>query len=194
MISDEEIRAAAQELQELAEAKTGLLRFGVSGYSMLPLMREGDVVVAKRVAIDTLRPGDIVVWKRESSLVIHRLLQLSGMPAQSKYLRIKGDNMPLSDEPVPPAAIEARVSYVVRRGKRICFESRGARFAGRAFSWLSRTEEWLYLFLVRTLEGGLLRGKATKEFSWKLGRGVRAPKYLLILIYLSIVSRAERAC
>jgi hypothetical protein len=82
---------------------------------MLPVLREGDEVVARRMdlgAVDELGLGDLLVVDLPGAgLVVHRFLLRRG-----GELRTRGDGSGVMDPPVPVKDVLARVEEV-RRGE-----------------------------------------------------------------------------
>ena len=110
-------------------------RLQVTGHSMAPLLRPGDQVIAERVEGEALRRGDLVVIRRDSALVTHRLIS----PDQGEGWYTKGDNSLSPDPLVPAAAILGRVVAVEGERGRLDFcEPRWAalnRGLGRLGRW-----------------------------------------------------------
>ncbi len=64
----------------------------VEGYSMFPLLREGDIVFAYKPDPSDLHVGDIVIYRGvNSELVIHRIVDIRDVNG-IKYYVTKGDN------------------------------------------------------------------------------------------------------
>jgi len=71
--------------------------FLVTGSSMLPAYRTGDVVLGIATYIAGYSVGDVVVWYATYTHgVIHRVINIT-----DRYVVTKGDNNPLPDPPVP---------------------------------------------------------------------------------------------
>ncbi len=69
----------------------------VSGTSMLPLFREGDIVLLYKPSPDGIRVGDVVVYKRcGGGYIIHRVIDVVKV-GDRYYYRTKGDNNPYDD-------------------------------------------------------------------------------------------------
>ena len=107
---------------ELATAvlrASGRLRLRVNGWSMLPTMMPGDVLMIERVGGDSICMGDIVLFHRDRRLFVHRLVSSS----EDGRIVTRGDAMPRPDSP-PVAASEllGKVSLIVRSGH--CVEPR----------------------------------------------------------------------
>lgn len=68
----------------------------VQGYSMLPLLQSGDVVVV--VPANDLAPGDVIVFRNDlDELVIHRVVAIVECEGLTLYLT-KGDNNRFLDQ------------------------------------------------------------------------------------------------
>ena len=104
---------------ELASAvlrASGRLRLRVNGWSMLPTMIPGDVLLIDRVAGNSLCSGDIVLFGRNRRLFVHRLVSTSG----DGRIVTRGDAMPRPDSPsVAASELLGKVSLIVREGRRI---------------------------------------------------------------------------
>lgn len=92
----------------------------VDGYSMLPTLEGGDLVVIQGVPISDVHVGDIIVYNGHcSSLgesVVHRVVQI----AAGGGLITKGDNNPGTDQssgialsPITANCLEGKVVFVI---------------------------------------------------------------------------------
>jgi len=70
----------------------------VKGRSMLPLLREGDIVFIVRCKPDEIKTGDVIVYKSkiESKLIIHRVISVVYSNEEYYYIT-KGDNNAIID-------------------------------------------------------------------------------------------------
>jgi signal peptidase len=94
-----------------------LLRVKVTGHSMSPFIRGGEVVVIKNLPFEEMRTGDIVLFKnRRGDLVLHRLVRKRGLERDGT-IQTRGDSMPMLDEPVRDADVLGRVVSVERGGR-----------------------------------------------------------------------------
>ena len=85
--------------------------FLVTGESMRPTLRQGDLVLGAPVCAALLKRGDIVVFTDgEGRRVIHRVVG-------TRPLRTQGDNRLAPDPPVPPSSSLWRVTHL-RQGER----------------------------------------------------------------------------
>ena len=119
----------------LAEASSQeCLSLHVSGHSMAPLLRPGDVVMAQPVSPESLCRGDLVVVHRPAELITHRLVAVD-----EQGWHTKGDNCHQTDAPVRAPAILGRVVAVERGCARLDLTS--PRWA-RVNRWLGRLGGW----------------------------------------------------
>ena len=91
----------------------GEVRLKVTGASMMPSIWPGDVIIIRRDAAN-LQPGQIVLYRREGSLVAHRITRVRG-----DLLSTRGDSLPCDDPPIQTADIVGQVISVVRQGCRV---------------------------------------------------------------------------
>lgn len=69
----------------------------VKGNSMLPLLREGDIVFISTTPPEDIKPGDIVVFKgTKGNYIIHRVVEVVNIKGKYYYVT-KGDNNQLPD-------------------------------------------------------------------------------------------------
>ena len=91
-------------------------RFQATGFSMIPFVRDGDVITVAPLAGGTPGLGDVVAFVRPNTgkLAVHRVVgNLS-----SAFL-IRGDNTQETDGLVPAGNILGRVTRVERDGRRV---------------------------------------------------------------------------
>jgi len=69
----------------------------VEGYSMYPLLREGDVVFAYRASPEQIKPGQIIIFEGVGGkLIIHRVIDVKRVGERFYYVT-KGDNNQIPD-------------------------------------------------------------------------------------------------
>ncbi|MET1159971.1 MAG: signal peptidase I [Thermoprotei archaeon] len=69
----------------------------VRGYSMYPLLREGDLVFAYKPPPYAIREGDIIIYRSvRGALIIHRVVEVKVIDDKYYYVT-KGDNNSLPD-------------------------------------------------------------------------------------------------
>lgn len=121
-------RQAAQNL-----ARGEMLRLTVTGGSMEPLLRAGDVVLAQPVGDRLPQPGDIIVTQWGTAWVTHRVLRMAASGCITH-----GDNSCLLDEPVAIANVIGRVIAIERDNRRVDVRSAWWQRAGRFLAWSAR--------------------------------------------------------
>ncbi len=127
MLETLKLDLAAEVLTSFGEA-----RLPVTGDSMFPCMRPGDVLSISRSG-EAIREGDVVVFERHRRLVAHRVVDCTGA-----FIITRGDRLRHSDQPVPRSAILGRVCSIQRSGREI---GPNAGFLSRAAAtFLSRTD------------------------------------------------------
>ena len=84
----------------------------VDGYSMFPLLKEGDIVFSYKPSPDEIRPGDIIIYNVGGRYIIHRVVEVIKRGKQYYYLT-RGDNNEAPDfyyQPgVPYNKVEGKV-------------------------------------------------------------------------------------
>ncbi len=110
------------------------------GWSMLPSIRDGDVITISSVTDPEIAVGTPVVfrWPRTKMLFVHRILAKS----QDRYL-MKGDRVFKSDGFIPRKSILGVVTRVERHGKKVAWGLGGER---HLLTFLSRTRILYFLF------------------------------------------------
>ncbi len=85
------------------------VRLRVHGESMLPALWPGDVVEIASCSLEDVRPGDIVLARREGRLFLHRLLGPFNDPCTPNGFLLRGDSMPGPDPQFPAEALLGRL-------------------------------------------------------------------------------------
>jgi len=96
---------------------SGKLFLRVTGWSMLPTIWPGDVLVVESASRSEVREGDIVLFTRGGRFVAHRVLRTG--TAEEMTLQTRGDALWKSDAPVSNEELQGRVFMVLRNGKRV---------------------------------------------------------------------------
>jgi len=100
----------------------------VKGTSMEPLLREGDVVAVCLVRLDQLKRGDMIAFKQNGCVIIHRLVKRRKNGNTWLYCQ-KGDNLNGWGW-IPEEAIIGKVTSMKRTG-------RVAGMKGSRWQWLN---------------------------------------------------------
>jgi signal peptidase I len=132
----------------------GCLRFVATGWSMLPMVWPGDVLLVDRVSPDQLQPGDVALVGRGGRLCAHRVAS-TPKHSESRYWITQGDAMAVPDDPVTESDLLGRVSHLIRGGRRLVVSAKlnvGERLiAGIVRRSTSATRALVYLRgIVRT--------------------------------------------
>jgi signal peptidase I len=109
-----QLRATCCELAFDVARSSGEARLRVSGVSMLPAVWPGDVVTVQHKNPGELLPGQIVVYRRDELLIVHRITKNSG-----DHLITRGDARPFNDPPVRAIEILGHVISIHRDGRHI---------------------------------------------------------------------------
>jgi len=90
----------------------GRLRLKVLGWSMLPAIWPGDIVELERASGSELGKGQIILFRRDRRLFVHRILKADG-----STIVTRGDAMPHPDPVVSDQELLGRVTSIERDGK-----------------------------------------------------------------------------
>lgn len=120
------------DLEQLLE-EGNQIRVKPQGYSMYPLLVPGrDEVIIKQEDSSRLRRGDIVLFRREGSiLVLHRICRRCG----DDFFMV-GDNQKQIEGPIGKNQIKGKVTTVIRGGRTISVENRLYRLYSCLWLWL----------------------------------------------------------
>jgi len=89
------------------------VRLRVHGESMLPTLWPGDVVEIASCSLEDVRPGEIVLARREGRLFLHRLIA----PCTPNGFLLRGDSVPGPDPLFPPEALLGRLVCSATEGR-----------------------------------------------------------------------------
>ncbi len=110
----------------------GHLRLRVTGASMLPAVLPGDVLQFESCDATQVETGDVVLFRRNDQLVIHRMLSRT-----SSTLLTQGDALARPDPPVAHTDVLAKVVGISRQGRPMA-RRHPATLGERATRWLLR--------------------------------------------------------
>jgi signal peptidase I len=125
-------------LEELLERGTVTLK--VTGKSMHPTIKHGDVITLAAYGASTPRVGDIVAFSRGTKLWIHRIVRKAPGGSDTGIVTA-GDGNEESDAPVSLAAVLGRVVEVRQPTAVWRPDSLGRRATGLLRAHLSRHEK-----------------------------------------------------
>ena len=132
--------------------KRGWAFLKVSGKSMSPWIREDDIVFLRRVRMFDVRRGDVVVFEKNGTLCMHRVLAIRGNSGQDENTSFitKGDATADADSPVFGDEFRGKVEFVYRRNKEVRIASGWRKTFGRFLAFLSPAVAWYRPFLSKT--------------------------------------------
>ena len=97
-------------LEEILEqGKT--IQISLSGMSMFPFLRHGDIVQIETVDVEKLKIGDVIVFKTEDKWVAHRLIKRN---IKQNLFYTRGDGKTVKDIPITPEQIKGVVTKIVK--------------------------------------------------------------------------------
>jgi signal peptidase I len=104
----------------------GRVRLRVSGTSMVPAMRPGDLITVERAGAAEISLGEIVVFARSGRLVVHRVTGVTASPTEVRsgherepLLQTRGDCARRKDPIVRGSELLGRVIQIERGGLRM---------------------------------------------------------------------------
>lgn len=114
---DEGISLSAPVIMELIEAvheKGASFRFQARGFSMIPAIRDGDVITLSPLGNRMPGRGDVLAFRHPErpQMMVHRVLH-----TQVKKYFIKGDNCSEADGWIRAENILGRITKIERQGK-----------------------------------------------------------------------------
>ena len=94
----------------LAEGKT--IKVKADGFSMYPAIKPGSIIYIQPagMGIEPV-PGDIIAWKRDSGLVVHRLVRILEKENKTFFIT-RGDSSASEDQPVIKDQIAGKVIHI----------------------------------------------------------------------------------
>jgi signal peptidase I len=106
------------------------VRFRAGGGSMRPAICDGDAITVKPVAVASLTPGRVVVYRRDDRLFAHRIVETGCNRGGDDQVVLRGDAVGVCDAPVTRSQIIGEV-VSVSPGRRVLVEHRLVRQIGR---------------------------------------------------------------
>jgi len=107
-----EAEAVKCELAGECLRTSGLLRLGVTGWSMVPTVWPEDVLTIEKVTSAGVSAGDLVLFGKEGRFFVHRVVN-----ADCASIQTRGDAMQQLDPPIHIDGLLGRVTFIVRNGK-----------------------------------------------------------------------------
>lgn len=92
--------------------------FETAGFSMWPFIKQGERLIIKKIPVENLKIGDIILYQKDNQFVCHRLLRL--VKHKNKYLLYtRGDNSNSSLEPINEQMFLGKAMGIIKNGKTI---------------------------------------------------------------------------
>jgi signal peptidase I len=110
---------------------------------MLPWVRPGDIALIRQISLDNVRCGDVVLFRRENHLFVHRIVKKKGSLDAAQFFA-KGDAHPTSDGKIAEQELLGRVVRIYRKGQRIDLDAPGQLALGVFISQLSLHSKFWY--------------------------------------------------
>jgi hypothetical protein len=118
----------------------------VASASMLPFVRRRDAVRVRKVPVECLRPGDIILFSRHGELYLHRLL--AKLPcADGLCLQLKGDANPAFDPLISAQQYQGKAVCLTRGSSCFDLETQRWRRLNRLIAFISLAEGRFYQLL-----------------------------------------------
>ena len=125
------------------------LRFRARGGSMLPFIRNGQIIEVEPIHTGQIRVGDIVFYRSWSGgIFAHRVIK-KREGEKGIVLVTKGDAVPNPDAPVYPDQVLGRVAVVERGGRNVRFDNGLHRLVSVLYARVSPFSPWIYPILRR---------------------------------------------
>jgi len=123
--------------------KRGRISLRVHGTSMQPWVRPKDIALIRQISIENVRCGDVVLFRRENHLFVHRIVEKRGTLSAAQLFS-KGDAHPTSDGVVQEQELLGRVMRIYRNGRRIDLDAPRQLALGLFISQLSLYSRFWY--------------------------------------------------
>ena len=149
--------ASGGELVAEMADRFGKVCLKVTGASMIPAVWPGDVLTIHRCRDKAeLKPGQIVLYKREGNLVAHRIICVRG-----DLLTTRGDSRQYDDPPIRESDIVGHVVRVMRNGRRVSLRQSLWQRVSSSILWRS---DFCLRMALRL--GRRLQRCGSREISW----------------------------
>lgn len=137
--------------------ENGLFLLRTSGFSMWPFLKGGERVIIKKIPIEILSIGDIILYRRKDLIICHRLIK-KNKNKQNWMLYARGDNS-LGFEFITEQMFLGRVIGILRNNRFINLNTTAQRFLSR---FIVITSPWINISLLKAKFYYNLRFKLSK--------------------------------
>jgi signal peptidase I len=120
------------------------VRFQAKGWSMRPLIRDGDFILVSPVENSTIKTGDVVLYSATGNKVmVHRLIGKYKRKGRTEVL-IKGDATLSPPEKMDIQNVLGKVVAIERNGRKKRLDTKLHRLIGLFVSGISPFSRWIY--------------------------------------------------
>jgi signal peptidase I len=132
------------------------LRFEARGWSMRPLVRDGDVLLVRPAGNGEIAVADIVLYRSpRRGIVVHRVVGIR-RDGHERVLSVKGDAARRPDPAVLESHVAGKIVAIERSGRSINPDNRGWRYFSTLYVRVPPVRWWVYP-LIRRANSGLRR-------------------------------------
>jgi signal peptidase len=106
------VASIAASLLWLNAGLLGFQTFLISGVSMEPTLKAGDVVIVKKSSPEDIQIGDVVLFNKEEKRVLHRVVEINRSGMETEIIT-QGDANNVADEPVPISGVQGKAIFKI---------------------------------------------------------------------------------
>jgi signal peptidase len=106
------VTCIAASLLWLNAGLLGFQTFLISGVSMEPTLKAGDLVIVQKSSTEDIHIGDLVLFNKSEKRVLHRVIDIddSGVEAE---VTTQGDANNVADEPIPVSGVQGKAIFKI---------------------------------------------------------------------------------
>lgn len=119
------------------------VKFCPSGQSMFPTIKDGETICVEPVAPETLKLGDIALYRFSQGVIAHRIKRICRQTDGTLSFVLRGDASHSDDQPITARDILGRVTAVEREGRIIKLTGGRARLRRRIRTLGGRLKRFL---------------------------------------------------
>lgn len=140
------------------------VRFQAKGWSMRPLIRDGDFIIVSPIENSSIKTGDVVFYSATGNkVIVHRLIRKYKQKGKITVL-IKGDASFSSPEKIDIQNVLGKVIAIERNGQKKRLDTKLHQIIGLLLSGISPFSHWIYsIGSVVKHSGRRLLGRYFKE-------------------------------
>ena len=172
---------------KLLHSKTiakGIYEFTYKGDSMAPMLSEGDILLAKKISPETLRLGDIIVYKNQNQFIVHRFIYRKVEEGNIFSIVAKADNLHECDKPFPSNSILGRAIIISKANKQLRINTKFWKFASFFIGVMALLEVMIFTTVGNIRLIFFRKLKIKKEFREKIGKLISIPKRIFTKILI----------